>query len=170
MTTKIIFAATFYFTGAAALSAQALLPYRNANIVNSSIGDLIHQLQQNALSILLAVVALMGLVWLLYICNACVRMNKKQKSTSTSSLLILFLLAAGMNVCSSSCTVVQQAQAADIFAAQAAKGGYCICEAPFNNRPNYGYTGTYNQYPYNNPSIGSGKPFCRQCGLRVYNK
>jgi hypothetical protein len=170
MVSKFILAAALVFMGFNTVTAQAPgTTLHHAGVNDSNLSGLVNQLGQNALLVLLGIVALMSLVWLFYIWNACVGINKKQKPTSISLLLLLFLLAAGMNVCGSSCTAAQQARAADICAAQAAEGGYCMGHAPCNNRPYYGYVGAYNQYPYNNTSIGSGRPFCRQCGLRVYN-
>jgi len=173
MITKILSAALalMSFNTLAAQTPVTSLHLTGENDAN--INSLAGQLGENALLVLFGVIVLIGIVWLLYIWNACAGINRNQKTTGVSSLLILFSLAAGMNMFSSSCTVVQQIRTAETQTMQTTENNYCTCHAPLNHRPYNGNAGMYNpypynQYPYNTPSIKSGKPFCGQCGKRIY--
>lgn len=171
MVAKILSITVLVLTGFHTLSAQipvAALHHAGEN--SDHITGLVSQLGQNALLLLLGVIALVGLVWIVYICNACTGINRKQKS----SLLLWFSVVAGISVFSSSCTVVQQVRTAESQAKQTTTDSYCTCHAPLSNLPFNGNPGMYNpypynQYPYNMSSIGTGKPFCGQCGKRIHN-
>jgi hypothetical protein len=166
MTSKFLSAAALALMGTNTLSAQApVTALCLAGAEDSNLNNLVSQLGQNALQVLLCVVGLMGLAWFFSIWNACVGMNKKQKTTHVSSLLLLIVFAAGMSVFGSSCTMAQQARAADIHTARAAGGS---CQASCHSRPHEGNSGTYNQYQYSHPSTGSGMLFCKLCGRRTY--
>lgn len=169
MASKLVTAAVLTLMGINTITAQApVSAFHHAGKDDSNLNGLVGQLGQNALLVLLGVVALMGLAWLFCIWNSCVGLNKKQKSTGIPSLQLLLLLAAGITVFSSSCTTLQWSRAADMYPAQPTEGGYCLCHTGYNNRFNYGYAGTYKQYTYNLTSADSGRPFCQQCGRRMY--
>lgn len=154
----------------ASLGAQTpvrALQYESGN--PSEIGLVVGQLGENALMIFIGIVALIGIVWFLAICNACIGLGKKQKNKSVFSLILWFVFATFTSILNSSCSAEQIARATDIQATQAPEGGYCLCHAPSNNRPYYCHAGIYNQYPYSTISSGIGRQFCRQCGRRVFN-
>lgn len=155
--------------GIETLSAQApTVAFRAAVVNESSLGNLVGQLTQNALVVLVGIVLLMGIAWLFGIWNACAELNKKTKNAHKPSLSIILCLAAGLSVFGSSCTLAQQARAADIQAARTSEGGHCACHASSDNRPYAtGYAEGYNQYPYRS-NIGMNRPFCKQCGQRIY--
>lgn len=171
MAAKILSITVLVLTGFNTLAAQAPgAALHHAGENSDHITTLVRQLGQNSLLLLLGVVVLVGLVWLIYICNACTGISRKQKS----ALLMWFSVVAGMSVFSSSCTMMQQVRTAESQTKQTTTDSYCTCHAPLNNRPFNGNPGmynpyAYNQYPYNIPSIGTGKPFCGQCGKRMYN-
>ena len=164
-----------FFPAALILVSQAPLfaqnpatTLRSAGLDDSTLGNLVSQLQQNALLALLGMVILMGLAWLFCIWNACAGLNSKPKNAPAPSLPLLLLVAAGLSVFGSSCSAAQQAQAADIQAARAAEGSHCVCHAPFDNRNYYRNSGLNNRYPSQDYSNDTGRPFCRQCGQRIY--
>jgi len=164
MTTKLFCAATLSFIGIATLSGQNLsMPLQHTGVNESNVGSLVSQLGQNALTVLLGMVVLMSLVGVFCIGNACVGLKKKPKNAPASSLLLCLCVAAGLSVCGSGCTAAQKAQAAEIHAARAAEGGICVCHAPLDNHNYYGNSGLSSRY-----SNDIGRPFCRQCGQRIY--
>ena len=171
MTSKFLSTAILSFVGIATLPAQNLVTaLHHAGAKDSTLDNLVDQLTQNAVTALLGMVVLMGIAWIFCIWNACAGLNRKQKNPPAPSLPLLLLVAAGLGIFGSSCTAAHRAQAADIQAARAAEGGHCVCHAPFDNRNYYGNAGLNNRYPSQNYSHDTGRPFCRQCGQRVYQR
>lgn len=169
MTSKFLPTAILSFVSIATLPAQNLATaFRHAGMKDSTLDHLVNQLTQNAFAALLGMVLLMGIAWIFCVWNACAELNKKIKNASTSSLLVLLCVTVGLSIFGSSCTAAQKAQAADIQAARAAEGGHCVCHAPLDNRYYYGNAGMNNRYPSQDHSNDTGRPFCRQCGRRVY--
>lgn len=171
MTSKFLSTAILSFVGIATLPAQNLVTaLHHAGAKDSTLDNLVGQLTQNAFMALLGMVVLMGIAWMFCIWNACARLNQKPKNANTSSLFVLLCVAAGLSMFGSSCTAAQQAQAANIQAARAAEGGYCVCHAPLDNRHYYGNSGLNNRFSHDNDSNYTGRPFCRQCGQRIYQR
>ncbi|MFN0035683.1 MAG: hypothetical protein ACKVUS_11495 [Saprospiraceae bacterium] len=168
MTTKLFFAVPLSLISSAALSAQTPTPLHFVDRDGSGIAGLVDILGQNALTVLLGMVVLMGVVWFFCICNACAGLNKKQKNAPVSSLFLYLCVATGLSVCGSSCTTAQKAQAADIQAARAAEGGHCVYHAPLDNRHYYRNSGLNNRFSLDNYSNDNGRPFCRECGQRIH--
>lgn len=169
MASKFLSTALLSFVGIATLPAQNLVTeLRHTGANDSTLGHLVSQLTQNALTALLGMVALMGIAWMFCIWNACAQMKNKQKNAGTPSLFVLLCVAAGLSMFGSSCTAAQQAQAADIQAARAAERGYCVCPATFDNRNDDANSGMNNRFTHYNHSSDIGRPFCRQCGQRIY--
>lgn len=165
MASKLLSAAVLAFAGIVSLPGQnpsTLLRY--AGVQETHVGSLVGQLEQNALTALIGVVVLMAIAWVFCVWNACAGLGKKHKNARLSSLFLCLSVAAGLSVSGSSCTAVQQAQATDILAVQAAEGAHCVCHAPLGNNPYSGYAGMYNQ-PNRKP--GNGMMVCRQCGRRT---
>ncbi len=166
MASKLLSAAVLAFAGIVSLPGQnPTTPLRYAGVQETHVGSLVGQLEQNALTALLGMVVLMGVAWIFCIWNACAGLGKKHKNARLSSLFLCLSVAAGLSISGSSCTAVQQAQAIDILAVQAAEGAHCVCHAPLSNNQYSGYVGMYNQP---NRKSGNGKMFCRQCGRQVY--
>jgi hypothetical protein len=168
MTAKIFFASALAFIGTAPLCAQSRAPLQAANMDDADLSNVIGLLEQNALLALLSIVFLMGVAWFCGLWKACADLNKPQSSARPPSLLLLLALAAGLGTVGSSCTAAQQARAADIRAARDAEGGICVCNIPYNNRSYNDYTGINKQYF--DQDLATGKPFCRHCGLRIYQR
>lgn len=168
MTTKLFFTASLSLISATAASAQTPTPLHFVDRNGASVAGLVEVLGQNALSVLLGMVVLMGIAWIFCIWNGCAGLNPKSKNARSSSLSIWLCVAAGLSVFGSSCTAAQQAQAANIQAARSAERGYCVCHAPLDNRHYYGNSGVTNRCPNYNDSNDTGRPFCRQCGQRIY--
>ncbi len=171
MTPKFLSTAILSFVGIATLPAQNMVTaLHHAGAKESTLDTLVGQLTQNAFMALLGMVVLMGVVWIFCIGNACAGLNKKQKNAPASTLFLCLCVATGLSVFGSSCTAAQKAQAADIQAARAAEGGYCVCHAPLDNRHYYGNSGVNNRFSHDNDSNYTGRPFCRQCGQRIYQR
>lgn len=168
MTTKLFFAATLSLISSAGLSAQNPTHLHFVDKDSSGIAGLADILGQNALTVLLGMVVLMGVAWIFCIGNACAGLNKKQQNARVSSLFLCLCVAAGLSMCGSSCTAAQKAQAADIQAARAAEGPHSVCHAPLDNRNYCGNSGLNNRYFNYDYSNDTGRPFCRQCGQRIY--
>jgi hypothetical protein len=166
MTTKLFFPATLSLISAAVLSAQPSTPLHFVDSDGSGVAGLVDVLGQNALTVLLGMVALMGLAWVFCIGNACAELSKKQKSARVSSLFLCLCVAAGMSIFGSSCTAAQKAQATEIQAARMAEGTRCVCHAPLDSHNYYGNSGLGSgKY-----SSGANRSFCRQCGQRIYSR
>jgi len=170
MTTRLFFAATLSLFSTAALSAQTPTPLHVADADGSGVAGLVDLLVQNALMALLGMVVLMVIAWVFCTWKACAGLNKKPKNARVSSLFLGLGVAAGLSIFGSSCTAAQAAQAADIQAARAAEGGYCVCHAPFGNHNYYGNSGLNNRYPNYHHSNNPGRPFCKQCGRWIYDR
>lgn len=169
MTVKHLSAASFLWVGATTLSAQSsTLMFQKAGVNETNLGNLVGQLSQNALVVLVGMVLLMGIIWLFCICKACATLNKRTKNAHTLSLSIVLCVATNLSMLGSSCTATQRARVTDIQAALTADGNYCACPASPDNRQQYGYAGMYNQYPRH--ASYNGKPFCRRCGQRIYDR
>jgi SNF family Na+-dependent transporter len=170
MSVKHLFAATFFFTGIAAVHAQA--PFTSmpnmASVTNSSLDKLFDVLTTNALMALFCLMLLTGIVMVTYAWNAYDNLDKNPKNSRSTSMLIVLVLAAGLSTLGSSCTAAQQARAAQIRTAQASEGRYCTCPAP-HSPGYYANAGLKNQYLHHEYSKHYGPAFCRQCGLRIVN-
>lgn len=133
----------------------------NHGLGSSEMTNIVDQLEHNALLALLGVVVLLVILYICLVLKACTGLNLIQKNTHNLLLLVL-----GLSSFCSSCSVEQQAMAAQYRASEAAK------------HRNYESTcqhGNYSNIPFINryPSIGySNWPspsFCRYCGQRVFN-
>ncbi len=169
MTAKLLLCCAFTMTGSGVLFAQAPASLHTAQADALDLHNTVRLLEQNALLALIGAVGLMAMVWLCSVINACKDLNKPQKNTP-KPFTSLLILVAGLSVFCGSCSVAQQARVADIQAARAAEGGHCVCPAPFYNRNYYGNSGLNNRYPNYNYSNDTGRPFCRQCGQRIYDR
>jgi Na+/alanine symporter len=167
MATKHLSILSCCLTGATTLSAQsAVTTLRTATgTTDRALYNIIDQVEQNALLVLISLVAIISILWLGYILKTCVDLSKKRSSNPLSTLFLLLLLGVGLSLSGSSCTATQQARVADIKAAQAAERSTCLLpnhdrswgNHPSGNRqPAGGYTNWNNAYT------------CKYCGQRVF--
>lgn len=131
----------------------------------SDIANLAGQLGYNALLILLAAVALMGIVFIGQVSKACADLNRPRRNTR-SSFFGLLILAAGLSVFCSSCSAEQRALAAQ-YRDAAAENHTCPMNQHYTNQADPGFN---NRYPSNAYSNWYGPTYCKYCGKRILNK
>ncbi len=154
MSNKFSFTVIMYGAGTAILSAQATTSLHTANMGDSDVTGVIDLLERNALMALFGFVVLMAIIFICHISKACAGLNRAQKNARN-----LIILVVGLSSFCGSCSVEQQAMAAQYRAAEAAENRHC--HSPYQH-------GNYANISFNNGySKERGPIYCKYCGQRI---
>ena len=154
MSNKFLRTIIMFGVSMASLSAQPTAALHNAGVGDSDVTGVIDLLEHNALMALFGFVVLMAIIFICHISKACAGLNRAQKNARN-----LIILVAGLSSFCGSCSVEQQARAAQYRAAEAAENRHC--HSPYQH-------GNYANIPFNNGySKGRGSIYCKYCGQKI---
>jgi uncharacterized membrane protein len=166
-----IFATALLLAAQAKLTAQnPVNTLRTTGVNDTQAHHMIHQIEQNALAILLGVVVVMIGAWIVCIGKACSNLRNNNNNTHVTAMLILMLVAPSLCFFGTGCKANQIARSMAIQSTKEAEGGQCVCHAAIQSQHYYNQMGMHNQYPYYNNTQGVAMPFCKQCGQRIYKR
>lgn len=92
------------------LPAQALASLDSVKQAELDLSNTVRLLEQNILLALTVGVALLGIVWVVYVCNAHIQ-SKRLQQNDRNPLFTFALLIVGMGMFCSSCGIAQEVQA-----------------------------------------------------------
>ena len=159
MHSKLILTCSLFLFAQRALFAQAFNSVHHTQI-EAEVDGVVNRLLQYALSALIVVVVLTGIVWIAYLYKSCKQLTTPERSVQVNLFLFLF----GLIVLGSSCTGVQMARAVELETAQTAENS---C---YNSPHGHRYDASSFSYPAANTPYSNWRTpvFCKFCGKRIY--
>lgn len=134
---------------------------KNHDLGSSEMANIVSQLEYNALLALLGAVVLMGVLYICHVWKACTDLRQAQKNTRN-----LIIVVAGLSVFCGSCSIEQQAMAAQYRASAGVSHRNYASPCQHENYANILFN---NRYPSNGYSNWQGPAFCKYCGQRIFN-